>query len=79
MRANPEVIVTLTAELWRHLRHQAETLDVRVDWLVAGLVCDTIEGRTESTSGSGPRHGPTVADHAPRARRDGVGRTALPA
>jgi hypothetical protein len=43
MRATPEVVVTLTAELWRELRGRAAALDISVEWLIAGLVCDTIE------------------------------------
>ena len=45
MRANSkEVVVTLTAELWEEFRRRAAALGVPVEWLVAGLVCDTVEG-----------------------------------
>ncbi len=40
-----EVMITLSAELWRELRRQAAALDVPIEWLAAGLVCDTIEAR----------------------------------
>ena len=43
MRATAEVVVTLTEELWSRLRHEAARLDVPVAWLIAGLVCDTLE------------------------------------
>ena len=43
MNATPEVVVTLTAALWSRLRQEAVRLDVPVEWLIAGLVCDTIE------------------------------------
>jgi hypothetical protein len=43
MDATEEVAVTLTAELWRELNRQAAVLNVPVEWLAAGLVCDTIE------------------------------------
>jgi hypothetical protein len=41
--ATKEVAVTLSAELWRELRRQAAALEVPIEWLVAGLVCDTVE------------------------------------
>lgn len=40
-----EVIITLSADLWRELCRQAAALDVPVEWLAAGLVCDTIEAQ----------------------------------
>src|SRR5262249_45972584 len=43
MRALSEVVVTFSAELWAELRRQAAALDIPVEWLTAGLVCDTIE------------------------------------
>jgi hypothetical protein len=43
MRATAEVVVTLTAELWSRLRREAARLDVPLEWLIAGLVCDTLE------------------------------------
>lgn len=44
MRATNEVVVTLSADLCRELHRRAASLDVPVEWLAAGLVCDTIEG-----------------------------------
>ena len=44
MAAIPEVSVTLSDALWKHLRRRAAGLGVSVELLVAGLVCDTIEG-----------------------------------
>jgi hypothetical protein len=43
MTANPEIAVTLSEELLERLRAQARQLHVPLRWLVAGLVCDTIE------------------------------------
>jgi hypothetical protein len=43
MKATTEVVVTLTDELWSRLRQEAARLDVPLEWLIAGLVCDTIE------------------------------------
>jgi hypothetical protein len=40
--AAPEVAVTLTDALWSRLRREAARLHVPLEWLVAGLVCDTI-------------------------------------
>lgn len=44
MAAIPEVSVTLSDLLWKHLHRQADGLGVSVELLAAGLVCDTIEG-----------------------------------
>jgi len=38
-----EVVVTLSPELWEELCRQAAVLGIAVEWLAAGLVCDTIE------------------------------------
>jgi hypothetical protein len=43
MNTTPEVVVTLSDALWRRLCREAARLDVPVEWLIAGLVCDTIE------------------------------------
>jgi hypothetical protein len=37
------IIVTLSAELLGHLRGLAGVLEVPLEWLVAGIVCDTID------------------------------------
>jgi hypothetical protein len=43
MKTSPEIVVTLSDELMDSLRAQARELNVSLKWLVAGLVCDTIE------------------------------------
>ncbi len=41
--SNPsELAVTLSAELYAHLRAEANRLDVSLEWLVASLVFDTM-------------------------------------
>jgi hypothetical protein len=44
MAASPDLAVTLSEALWDHLRRQAAAAGVAIELLVAGLVCDTIEG-----------------------------------
>ncbi len=39
----PELSVTLSFELFRHLRSEARRLDVPLEWLVAAMVVDTID------------------------------------
>ena len=41
-----EIIVTLSDELLGHLRGLAAMLEVPFEWVVAGIVCDTIENST---------------------------------
>jgi hypothetical protein len=48
MNATAEIAVTLTEALWDRLRSEAARLDVPVEWLIAGLVCDTVEGPERS-------------------------------
>jgi len=43
MKSNPEFSVTLSDELFDQLRSQAQRLHVPLKWLVASLVCDTLE------------------------------------
>jgi hypothetical protein len=43
MKTGPEIVVTLSDELMQSLRAQSQALKVPLNWLVAGLVCDTIE------------------------------------
>lgn len=38
-----ELNVTLSRDLLRHLRAEARRLDVPLEWLVAGLVADTVD------------------------------------
>ena len=46
MPTRSEISVTLSDELLHHLRVQAQHLHVPLRWLVASLVCDTIENCT---------------------------------
>jgi hypothetical protein len=43
MNPTPEVVVTLSDALWDWLCREAARLDVPIEWLIAGLVCDTLE------------------------------------
>lgn len=43
MDANAEVFVTLSADLLDRLRKVAQKEHVPLRWLVAGLICDTVE------------------------------------
>ena len=43
MKATPDVRVTRSDELLRHLRRRASELKVPFEWFVVGLVCDTLE------------------------------------
>lgn len=47
MKTSPEIVVTLSDELLATLKAQADELKVPLKWLVAGLVCDTIEPADE--------------------------------
>ena len=46
------ITVTLSAELLGHLRGLATSLEVPFEWLVAGIVCDTIETTPEKSPAS---------------------------
>ena len=48
MKTKPELRVTLRAELLRHLRRRASALKIPIQWLVVGLVCDTLEKLAEA-------------------------------
>ena len=50
MKATPEVRVTLSDELLRHLSRYACELEIPIEWLVAGLVCDTLEDFGETSA-----------------------------
>jgi hypothetical protein len=50
MPASSEVIVTLSIDLFSRLCTRAAVMVVPVDWLVAGLVCDTIEAFIAGTA-----------------------------
>ena len=43
MKTNSEILVTLSDELFERLRAQARELKVSMKYLVASLVCDTME------------------------------------
>jgi hypothetical protein len=43
MKTHGQIQVTLSDELFEALRAQARELNVPMKWLVAGLVCDTID------------------------------------
>ncbi len=51
MKTRPEIAVTLSDELLESLRAQAEELKVPLKWLVAGLICDTLEAKDDSHVG----------------------------
>jgi hypothetical protein len=48
MKTKSEIRVTLSDELFDCLRAEARELRVPLKWLVANLVCDTIESRREA-------------------------------
>ncbi len=43
MKAEPELNVTLSAELLDHLRAESQRLEVPMEWLVASLIVDTLD------------------------------------
>jgi hypothetical protein len=43
MKTSPEIQVTLSDELLESLRVQSQELKIPLKWLVAGLVCDTMD------------------------------------
>ena len=43
MTRSSEVAVTLSETLLGYMRFRAAALNVPLEWLVAGLVCDTLE------------------------------------
>jgi hypothetical protein len=45
--AGPQVLVTLSDDLLNHLRQTAQAQCVPLQWLVAGLVCDTMKSESE--------------------------------
>ncbi len=44
MIAAPELSVTLSTDLFRAMKAEARRLGVSIEWLVASLVADTMEG-----------------------------------
>lgn len=71
MKSQGEVAVTLSEDLLDQLYHVAFKADVPLRWLVAGLVCDTLEalaGRIEwprNGEGSGSPVARTTGDRWP--------------
>lgn len=49
MTENTELAVTLTPALFAHLTAEACRLDVPLEWLVAALVVDTVDGPMQVT------------------------------
>ena len=45
MNVNAEIAVTLSPDLWQHLAQEARRLGISLEWLVAGLVADTMEDK----------------------------------
>jgi hypothetical protein len=43
MKTHSEIVVTLSDDLLQSLRARSQELKIPLKWLVAGLVCDTIE------------------------------------
>lgn len=43
MIAAPELSVTLTPALMKHLRAESRRLGVDLEWLIAGMVVDTLD------------------------------------
>jgi hypothetical protein len=54
MDATPQIRVTLSNDLLEHLRREAVERHVPLRWLVAGLVCDTLENGPQPTSSRQP-------------------------
>jgi hypothetical protein len=48
MHSTSQVFVTLSPDLLRQLCELARTQDVPIQWIVAGLICDTIDTGPES-------------------------------
>ena len=54
MNATSQVMVTLSADLLKQLRKEAREQHVPLRWLVAGLVCDTMETGQRSRDAGQP-------------------------
>jgi predicted urease superfamily metal-dependent hydrolase len=55
MHSTSQVFVTLSPDLLQHLCELARTQDVPIQWIVAGLVCDTIDTGPESAKNAALR------------------------
>ncbi len=47
MKRSPQLLVTLSDDLLKHLQKTAHDQHVSLRWLVVGLVCDTLETTAE--------------------------------
>jgi hypothetical protein len=45
MDANQEFQVTLSEDLMKRLRKEAQSQHVPIRWLVAGIICDTMDSK----------------------------------
>jgi hypothetical protein len=61
MKAKPEILVTLSDELFDRLRAQSRELHVSMKYLVASLVCDTMEPVEKPLENLTPRPARQVA------------------
>ena len=50
MHKDSGLAVTLSAELFARLKAEARKLEVPLEWLVASLVVDTVEGATAAAA-----------------------------
>ena len=48
MTAAPMLKVTLSDDLYTHLREEAQRLEIPLEWLVASIVADTLEEDEEA-------------------------------
>jgi hypothetical protein len=61
MHSTSQVFVTLPRDLLRHLCELARTQDVSIQWIVAALICDTIDTGPESAKNAALRSVKRVA------------------
>ena len=64
MEYDTMIRVILSAELLGHLRGRQGVLEVPFEWLVAGIVCDTIETTAEKSPASPGRRPGVVKQHS---------------
>ncbi len=69
MSVAPEIAVTLSGALMRHLRSRAAELDVPRRWLVAGLIRDTVDGPTALRCRRPPRTASYIPERVFSSRR----------
>jgi hypothetical protein len=53
MNANPKIHVVLSDDLFSRLRRVAQKTHITLHWLVAGLICDTLEATNEMSPTDG--------------------------